>query len=254
MKKVLLIFLFILFILPISFSNNFAQIEIFVDDTGAVSIEGITNLDELNNIKQSQIFTSKTQEFWILNISTKQELDSFVFNLYMPQYSKVNYIKTTPNLKIEEENDRIKFIGIGENKPLNILVQYKIQKPENIITTNPLIYISLFIIIISILGIFILLFKLIKKYNSPIKIESKPNKINNNENIKIIIPENLPQRQKDIINILKDNKILTQKQLEEKMQIPKSSISRNVRTLEIKGYLIKEKSGQTNYLKLNENI
>ena len=52
--------------------------------------------------------------------------------------------------------------------------------------------------------------------------------------------------------ILKKEGKITQKELEEKMQIPKSSISRNVKTLQVKSILKKESVGQTNYLSLEE--
>ncbi len=63
--------------------------------------------------------------------------------------------------------------------------------------------------------------------------------------------EHLNERQKEILSILQLGKI-TQKKLEETMQIPKASISRNVKTLCIKGYIQKEQVGNTNYLSIKK--
>ena len=63
--------------------------------------------------------------------------------------------------------------------------------------------------------------------------------------------ENLNERQKEILSILQEGKI-TQKKLEESMQIPKASISRNVKTLCLRGYIEKKQIGNTNYLSLKE--
>lgn len=62
----------------------------------------------------------------------------------------------------------------------------------------------------------------------------------------------LPERQQEIINILRDKKKVTQKQLEELMNIPKSSVSRNVQALFIKGIVEKQNVGQSNYVFLKK--
>ena len=63
--------------------------------------------------------------------------------------------------------------------------------------------------------------------------------------------KNLPERQQEVIKLVEKNKKMTQKQLEAAMSIPKSSVSRNVQALVIKGILKKEKAGQSNYITLN---
>ena len=98
--------------------------------------------------------------------------------------------------------------------------------------------------LIGILGIFIglvLSFFFTKKYQN--KKEEKAIR----KEIDLAI---LPERQKEIINILKIKNKITQKELEEIMKIPKASISRNVKTLQVKGILKKEQVGNTNYISL----
>lgn len=239
MKKLISIFLFILFI-QVNFANYYADIEIFVDEKGETTITGTSNYLLLNQIEFSPHYTSKKGEFWVFNLSIQEPFDNFIYELNLPKGSEVNYVRTTPNLRFSEENNAIKLIGTGESRELNILVQYKINKSNSFDVNIFLIY---FIIFVSILILSLRLFGF--KFR-------KSREVNKKKEIKKEINVNLPQRQIDIINILKEKKKVTQKELEEIMKIPKSSISRNIRTLEIKGYIKKETIGVTNYISLKE--
>ncbi|MEC8220529.1 MAG: MarR family transcriptional regulator, partial [Nanoarchaeota archaeon] len=59
--------------------------------------------------------------------------------------------------------------------------------------------------------------------------------------------------QRKILEILLVEKRITQKDLEKRLKIPKSSLSRNLRRLEIKKLIRKESLGITNYIEIIEN-
>ncbi len=248
MKTLKIYLIFILFLLiPVSYAQNYADITIEVFENGAITIEGTTNYPQLQNITSSQEFTTKKGKFWILNITTKENLDTFLFELILPEGSTTNYIKTTPTFRIENKDNKIHLIGTGENKPLTLIVQYQV-KPQ--ITTTAQNNLTNF------LWLFLIVVILILAITAGIKFSKTNQKeINNKEETsesKIDLSI-LPQRQQDIINILKEKGKITQKQLENLMQIPKSSVSRNVKTLEIKHIIEKQQIGNTNYLSLKEN-
>lgn len=73
--------------------------------------------------------------------------------------------------------------------------------------------------------------------------KSKP--ITNN-----IMLSDLNNRQKEIIAILKKEKMVTQKYLLNKLNIPKGSLSRNLKSLEAKELIEIKKFGLTNKIKI----
>ncbi len=274
-KKIIFIFLLSLFLLNFIYSSDYyldSNIQIFND--GSVNINSITNLDYLKNISHSQKYTSKKEEYWIFNLTTNEVFSEYIYELTLPENSQINYIKTTPNIRFENENNKIKIIGIGNHMPLEILIQYKILNPIdfNLINYNrnfqgdskiiTIIGITsiLLIIVLSVI-IFILIKNINKIRNNLNNIGNKTNlnNRNNGEDNKLNnnlekVYELLSERQKEIINILKEKEKITQKELEKIMEIPKSSISRNIRTLEIKSIIVKERVGNTNYIFLNNKL
>lgn len=240
----------------ISFSTNYADLKIDLQNDGSVTINSDSNLNEFKNITNSQKFTSKNKKYWIFNLSSINSYEDFIYELNLPINAKINYIKTTPTFRIETGENSIKIIGTGSNKPINILIQYSFNnKLTNIVsyvkndTFRYLFYFALLVLFISLIIIFDLMFRDKNKNLRPDYVEKKIEV--KKEKVLISI---LSQRQQDIINILKENKKITQKELENIMKIPKSSISRNVKTLEIKGYIIKNGVGVTNYLSLNNEF
>lgn len=263
-KSFFSIFYFILFLFLLN--NIFAQtyyadIDIYVENDGKVTIKGLTNYEPYQNILNSQQFTSKNGEYWILDLNSNETFDSYLFNLYLPNGAVLNYIKTTKNIKFDEKDGKKLIIGKDINKQFRLLAQYKILDDTK---TGQTSLFSNQVLLFVIIGMFFLLMVLliIIYFNLRIKhiISNKNNNNNSNNTISNDINEEiikekydysiLPQRQKDIINILKEKSKITQKELENLMQIPKSSVSRNLRTLEIKGIIEKEQIGQTNYISL----
>jgi len=52
--------------------------------------------------------------------------------------------------------------------------------------------------------------------------------------------------------LIKEKRPLTQAEIEKELKIPKASVSRNIRTLELKGRIEKEKTGMSNMIKLRK--
>ena len=237
--KIFSLLFFLLTILSTIYSDSqYADLTFTIDLQGNVISSGIDSSNELKLNSQTSDFTSKKGKIWTLNITTSQSYETFIFETIFPQGSEISYIKTTPTFRIDESQGQLSIIGTGENKPITLIVQYEINNTKSTLNTlnNPML--------IGILGIFIglvLSFFFTKKYQN--KKEEKAIR----KEIDLAI---LPERQKEIINILKIKNKITQKELEEIMKIPKASISRNVKTLQVKGILKKEQVGNTNYISL----
>jgi len=239
----LLIFgiLLVLFLPNVFSKTYYADLTFDVSNTGAVNIQGASN-HPLFSEGTTDNFTSKKGAYWTLNITAEDVFSDYIYKVILPEGSVINYIKTPENVRIEESNGRINLISTGTNEKFFVAVQYKIvQGQEN---SNSVYFISLPVIIV--LGV--VLFIALKKRKNKEKPKEKEAK-------KEDIPElkGLSTRQKQIVKILfNEKKPLTQGQLMERMKIPKASVSRNLRTLELKGVIEKEKAGMSNIIRLKK--
>ena len=248
-KYFLIIFVLFVTLLPNVFSQPYyADIVIDVDEKGSTSITGLSTIPSIQTPLTSDDYTSKKGSYWTLNITSQEEVNSFVFEAVLPQGATINYLKTSPSFRLEEESGRLKIIGSGNNRPLEIIVQYSIETQNQ--SPPYLLLLGVFVLIGIIFGgIFNVIFFRKQARSLKKKEISKTEVFSENEKEKIDLTFLTP-RQQEIMKILLENKKITQKELEEKVEIPKSSISRNLKTLQIKGYIRKEQVGTTNYIVL----
>lgn len=243
-KKIFYLLLFLVFIIiyipTISAENYYADITIEVDSSGFVTIDGVTDHPDLL-IKNTEIYTSKKQSYWLLNITKDDIFSEFIYVLTLPKGSSINYIKSSGFISIENKEGNLLVKGFGENESISILIQYQTEKlEENQIIKNDIILFSLLISIIIL--VIIMIFLLIKE---------KP-KINrskdNNYNFK-----GLNNRQKEIMHLLiEKNTSMTQTEIQKELNIPKAAVSRNIRGLEIKGLIEKEQIGMSNLIRIKK--
>ena len=153
----------IIFLPSISAQNYYADITIDVDSSGFVTIDGITNHPDLL-IKNTEIYTSKKQSYWLLNITKNEVFSDFIYDLTLPKGSLINYIKSSGFIGIEEKKGNLFIRGFGENETFSIQIQYQtIKSTENQILELDLIFISLIVLIIIL--IIIVVFIVIKDKN-----------------------------------------------------------------------------------------
>ncbi|MFW6220225.1 MAG: DUF7343 domain-containing protein [Nanoarchaeota archaeon] len=252
-KLLLLVLIFIFvsnFIYSIDYYGNF---NLTLTNSGTIYLDSKTN-HPLFKIEKTDEFTSKDGKYWILNISVDDVFSDYIYYINFPKGTSINYIKTKSLSRIESTDSGITIIGIGENEKIKILVQYSINgiKSRNINYFNYIILSFIIIFIISfILALVINKFFLNRKN---IVYDKKENIILNNLNYKEIIKKKniiLTKRQQLIVDLLKKEN-LTQTQIMNKLNLPKSSISRNINTLEKKGIIIKKQKGISNVIYLNK--
>jgi len=268
LKRVFLLLVIFLNINLVLGNNFYADLEIDVLDNGLVFIDGDTNHPELSNVTSSSKFTSKNQEFWVLNITTDEVFDNFSYILNLPKGVEINYIRTTPKVKFEDTDESISILGQGENQKFRILIQYKInnnsEDNKNSQILNGIIFVLfVFVLVLSLFLVYKFKFKskkhkeilnktlkkdLKENLDKQVEVDLIDNKVDNVE----VSFKNLSERQKQIIDIVTDNVRISQKQLVEILDIPKSSVSRNVNSLVNKNILDKEKVGLTTYIFLKK--
>jgi uncharacterized membrane protein len=245
--KILKIIYFLIIAIPIVFNifltsiqadNFYADISIDVDSSGFVTIDGITNHPDIL-VENSEIYTSKKQSYWLLNITKEDIFSDYIFILTLPERSSINYIKSSGFISIEEDSGNLIVKGFGENESLSILLQYQTEKLSE---TQFFDFLSI-ILLTSLIFLIIILILFISR--EKLKVD------NPNSNV----PEfkGLNSRQKEIMSLLIDKNIpLTQTDIQKELNIPKAAVSRNVRGLELKGLIEKEQIGMSNLIRIKK--
>ena len=237
----LFVFFFFLFYLPCVCSGYYADIDISVDDLGFVSINGKTDYPDLL-VENSELYTFKRQSYWLLNITINQVFSDYVYSLTLPLASTVNYISSSGFLGIEEKSGSLVITGSGGNESLSIVVQYQINRRT--LDVNVLLVFGLLIIVLFVLLVFAV-------------YHSKKKKLLDSGGKQVDMVgysyRGLTDRQKRIMELLIEVKRpLTQVEIEKELGFPKSAVSRNVHSLEVKGLIEIEQVGMSNLIRLKK--
>jgi uncharacterized membrane protein len=243
-KNIIIIFLiFLLF--PIVYAEDYyADVEITVDNSGFVTIDGITNHPDLL-INNTELYTSKKQSYWLLNITKEGIFSDFIYSVVLPLGSSINYVKTSGSMGIKEEQGKLIINGFGQNKTFYVIVQYQVKKTAYITMTNNL-YLLIPIIVIGLFVLIVVFYYFLKKKES----EATPKGINKADYNGF---KGLNDRQKKIMDLLiKKNRPLSQTAIQKELNIPKAAVSRNISSLELKGLVEKENIGMSNLIRLKK--
>ncbi len=231
MSKLLpLFFIMALLATQASAKEYYADVRFDITESGTVEISGISNHPQLSP-KTTPYLTSKKGLYWILTINVTEPLSELVYQIDLPPNSEINFIKSSTKIRIGSSEGRTFVKGSGSNQSLNLMLEYSINAAPGKKGINWLWPAALIFALVAIAGIFLAKGLLPSKKNAGIHKEL------------------LTPRQRQIVEMLEKNgKPMTQKQIEEQMQIPKSSTSRNIETLVQKGIIKKESQGMTNVI------
>lgn len=232
----------ILILLIISLTTPLIQAEEFYADTlfeinenGETKISGTTN-HPLLETKITQELTTKIGSKWIFEINNNDTFSEYVYEIRFPIGTEIEKIETNSNYRITTTNEQITIIGTGNQKPLNLKINYTIEKKE--IDFTFIIIILLIIILIS--GAY---FFLKNKKIRTFKTQNKPS----------YDKDALTERQLKIIESLEKNGgKITQSELQKTLNYPKAALSRNLDSLEKKEIITKERKGMTMLVKIKE--
>jgi len=241
----ILLFLAIIYLPSICAEEYYADITIDVDSFGYVTIEGTTNYPNLT-VKDTEIYTSKKQSNWLLNITKKEIFSEFIYTLTLPQGSSINYLNASGFINIKENQGYLLITGYGENESLSIIIQYQTEKTSD----NNLFgldFVNIILITAIVIMAIILIFYLFKERKKEALTEGLT------DNVTGYDFKGLNDRQKQIMKLLIDKKIpLTQTDIQKELNIPKAAVSRNIHGLEHKGLIEKEQIGMSNLIRLKK--
>ncbi|MEM0493214.1 MAG: MarR family transcriptional regulator [Candidatus Thermoplasmatota archaeon] len=219
--------------------SYYAEIDINVDTSGFVTIDGYTNHPYLL-VKDSQNYTSKNKSYWILHISTDEIFSAFIYTIRLPKGAVIHSIDSSGMTRITNNEGFLIVKGYSEDSKLYIMIKYEIEK-ETVIGSGYEWFLLGAIIVATLSLVILYLYK------------RNPSTRETSENTDINLKD-LNKRQREIINILTEiGTPLTQTEIEKRLNIPKASVSRNIRTLERKGLIVKEQKGMSNLISLKKH-
>lgn len=224
--KFFLVSLFLVLCSTLAFgaSDFYADLIIDIDERGVVSISGLSNHPEVLGVFDN--LTSKQGKNWVFELNS-DNFSSALFIVSLPKDSVITYIKSSAQISIGfDDSPFVK--GILKNKPLEIIVQYHYEESDS----KKSLWILFFGIFFLMMGVLVLFFTRKKKED-------------------IFQEVSLTSRQLELLNFLKKKNGVSQSFLEKSLRWPKSSLSRNVASLERKGLIKKINKGNSNVLVLN---
>ncbi len=229
LKVLIAILAVVIFSNSINFSSAyFGDLTININQKGEVTTTGETDCKELSNLNNALKFTSVKNNKILVNITSQCFFESINYEIRLPKNTLLNYFKSSTRFVITSEKESLIIKSSDSSKKLEILIQF-----STIDTNQQNLFLIIFItttilLTISSLWLFI-------KQKDSIKT----------------IKEELSERQKQIIEILFKEKSISQAELTKRLQLPKSSISRNINSLLRRGIILKEKKTKTNLIRIN---
>ena len=252
-KKHLITILFSIFFVILIFSplvpaaDFYAEIDISIDYAGYVDINGKTNYPDLI-VENTEEFTYKNQSIWTLNITIDEQFSDFIFTVELPDNSEIISLYSTGSTRIKDESGNLILEGFGSNQIFSIMIQKKKKKEAgfSVLSNVDSFSIMLILIIVILLILFIIVLFTVDR---PYRFRKPVHQFDFDEK-KL---KGLNDRQKKILHFLMSSDIsLTQTDIQKELDMPKASVSRNIRRLELKGLIEKEKIGMSNLIRIKK--
>lgn len=235
---------FLLLILPgayVSAQSYYADVSIDVDSSGVADVSGRTN-HPLLEAGTMDTLTSKKGAYWLFNLTLPENdlFSDYVYVVSLPEGSSVNYVKASGHFRITSKGGMISIIGSGENDRLSVVIEYQLSDTRETYPTEFIV--PGFFLVLVVVGLFVFIAR--RRRELPTDLEKGPEEND---------ASNLTDRQKEILRIIRESdKPVNQTLICNHLGLPKSSVSRNVDTLERKGFITKTRYGMSTLLSIRK--
>jgi uncharacterized membrane protein len=220
--------------------SYYGDVTVYVGSTGVSSVSSTTNHPQLSS-QTTNALTSKKGGYWLFNMTLPEGdvFSDYAYEINLPEGASVNYVKASGQWRITSADGRIALHGAGSDGSLSILMQYQIVRENAADPSSMILAAAAFILLIA-AGVFAYRLYRGKKPEGASIFQT-------HEGV-------LSERQKDILRIIFEaGKPVNQALICEKLDLPKSSVSRNVQTLEKLGLVKKTRVGMSTFLSLAED-
>jgi uncharacterized membrane protein len=238
----------LLLLLPhisIAQETYYADVQMAVSAGGSVDISGLSNHPGLS-AGVHEDYTSKKGSYWLLNITLPGTFSDYVYTLRLPSGGTANYIKSSGRVSIGQEGESVIIEGTGKDTDFSVVIQYSIiSQPAGIAWW-------VFLLPVAVALLLITAWTLAKR-----KRKAKAGEKKVVESVEAgkarYNPSLLTERQLAIVKALEAaGKPMTQRQIEQALSLPKSSVSRNISSLVRAGILIRHERGMSNAVWFSE--
>jgi uncharacterized membrane protein len=220
----------------------FADVTIDITDSGFVTITGTTNHPGLL-VDDNQSYTSKIKDNWYFNITKDEIFSEYIFKVLLPIGSSIYNVKSSGTVWIGEETNRLAIYGLGQNESISLNINYQLSKSSDNKKGSFFSTINIMLLFLIIVIVILIIFNLYRSY--------KKREVVGRSNVDKY--RGLTMRQKQIMKILNESsKPLTQTEIEKILNMPKAAVSRNVHSLERKGFIEIEKAGMSNFIRIKK--
>jgi uncharacterized membrane protein len=221
----------------------YADVVVDVQASGVASVSGLSNHQSLQPHTTDSL-TSKKSGFWLFNLTLPPEdnFSDYVYEVRLPQDAEVNYVKSEGRWRIATFGDRISLIGTGSGQSLGVVIQYRITAQPREDYSLPLAAAAAVFVVAA------------AAYYLPKRRRDKSEEAAASEP-ESAVPEShagmLTERQKEILRILSEaGAPVNQTLICERLDLPKSSVSRNISTLAKLGLVEKTRVGMSTFISL----
>ncbi|MFH1055597.1 MAG: MarR family transcriptional regulator [Candidatus Altiarchaeota archaeon] len=210
----------------------YADVSVDVNSAGVATITGRENHLALAS-RTTDSLTQKRGSYWLFNLTLPKDdvFAEYVYEVNLPEGASVNYVKALGQFRIATDGGRISVRGTGEGEPMSVIIQYQIAAAQKDDYMTYMIAAAIVLLIAAALAY--------------LKLRGKNEEVSYD-------PKLLTERQKEIMEIIKETGPVNQSLIREKLSLPKSSVSRNVDSLERMGLIKKTRTGMSTMLTLKE--
>ncbi len=243
--------------LPTSAVSYYADVSVDLDSSGLATVSGTSNHPLLEpGVRDS--LTSKKGGVWLFNLSLPEGdiFSDYVYAVDLPPGASVNYVRAE-SFRISSRDGRIRVSGSGNDRPLSVVIQYRLDGSAAHTDYSGYLAGAVALVLIVLAG---LLF-VSRKEKKPLKVSAEQQA--KEEPPVGLAPLSTPlyskyegvltDRQRDIVRILSESgKPVNQASICERLDLPKSSVSRNIASLEDIGLVEKKRVGMSTFVSLKE--
>ena len=247
-----LLFVFLLFFfifVNIPFSSSLTSLNIFVDDSGSAVFLGETDEPALTlpngiDLENGEItgisntITNKEGDIWNLSYA----LDNSEITVILPVGAVITKLE---NGEISIDNNRISVFVTNQ-----INITYMIKEANGDSNDSKLDIPLLLVFLAALLVLVVFLINFTKRDKKTQESKKSKTRIIKKQDTLEIIKQVLNERERNIIDKLKETGKIKGSQLRRMLEIPKASFSRHIQELEKKGIVKRTGEGRNRFIEL----
>jgi hypothetical protein len=201
----------------------YADTTFYVDGDGTVSVQGSSNHPRLTTGVYENL-TSSADGVEVFAVSINESFSDYLFTVDLPGGAEIISVESEASTRINTEGSGLQVRGVAENKPFGVRVEYTVDEQDTT-TWWP-------VLVVAVLAGFAATYWYLRD-----SWES---------------PRDVNDRQRRILVFLHGRGgEATQSVIADELDLPKSSTSRNLATLERKGYVDRVDEGNAKTVVLN---